>query len=81
MVPLLVFGVILHVMDSTGMDFFIFKGVDISVLYTSCYVLFVLGTIYGHVVHKMCEIKGKPYYGLKNILIVLSFCSFPAPFY
>ena len=77
LVPLLVFGVILHVMDSTGMDFFIFKGVDISVLYTSCYVLFVLGTIYGHVVHKMCEIKGKPYYGLKNILIVLSFCSFP----
>ncbi len=77
LIPLLIFGVMLHFMDSIGMDFVIFKGVDVAVLYTSCYAMSVLGMIYGYIVQKLCEIKGKSYYGLKNILIVLGFCSFP----
>lgn len=76
-IPLLILGVILHFMYSTNMNFVIFKGVDITVLYTSCYVLSAVGIVYSYLVNKLSIWKQKPFYVLKNVSVVLAFCSFP----
>lgn len=76
-IPLLVLGVLLHFMQTTDSEFVIFAGADISVIYSSCYVLAFLGIVYSYLVHKISILKNKPLYALKNVSTVLGFCSFP----
>ena len=76
-IPLLIFGVLLHFMQTTGADFVIFEGADIPVLYEWCYLLSFTGIVYGYLIQKISTLKNRPLYLLKNISTVLSFCSFP----
>lgn len=76
-IPLFIFGVILQLTNSMGIEFFIFKGADISMLCMSCYAFSVIGTVYGYIVNKLSTEKKRPFYALKNVLVVFGFCSFP----
>lgn len=76
-IPLLILGVVLHFMYTAKMNFVIFKGADITVLYTWCYLLSAVGIVYSYVINKISSWKNKPLYVLKNISVVLGFCCFP----
>lgn len=76
-IPLFILGLVLHFMYSTHMNFVIFKGADITVLYTWCYLLAAVGSVYSYIIHKLSIWKNKPLYALKNVSVVLGFCCFP----
>ena len=76
-IPLFILGVVLHFMYSAHMNFVIFKGADITVLYTWCYLFSAVGIVYSYIIHKISVRKNKPLYALKNISVVFGFCCFP----
>lgn len=76
-IPILIFGMLLHFLHCIGRNLFIFQGADIRVVYISCYLLAVFGSIYAYVVHRISIRQEKPFYKLKNISALLAFFGFP----